>query len=40
MLGASYASVDERWEIFSLAACEVVALPYADAVEALATTDR
>jgi len=39
VLGASYASVDERWEIFSLAACEVVALPYADAVEALATTD-
>lgn len=36
--GGAYASQAERWECFSLAACEVINMPYGDACEALSTT--
>ena len=38
VLGAAYASAAERWECFSLGACEVINMPYADACEAVSTT--
>ena len=38
VMGGAYASRTERWEAFSLGACEVVSMPYKDACEAIATT--
>jgi hypothetical protein len=38
VLGAAYASQTERWEVFSLGACEVISMPYEAACEAIATT--